>query len=71
HITSALLSCITSASLSAGVAEFTPRYFTGDVLAELDELENAMRAAAQALEFEKAARLRDQILHMRQQLEPA
>ncbi len=53
------------------IAEPVPFYATGDILAELDELENAMRAAAQALEFEKAARLRDQIMHMRQQLEPA
>jgi excinuclease ABC subunit B len=61
----------TSTSLSASVAEPTPFYATGDILAELDELESAMRAAAQALEFEKAARLRDQIMHMRQQLESA
>ncbi|MCL4267647.1 MAG: excinuclease ABC subunit UvrB [Anaerolineae bacterium] len=53
------------------IAEPAPFYATGDILAELDELESAMRAAAQALEFEKAARLRDQIMHLRQQLEPA
>lgn len=53
------------------IAEPAPFYATGDILAELDELESAMRAAAQALEFEKAARLRDQIMQMRQQLEPA
>jgi excinuclease ABC subunit B len=57
--------------VATAVTEPTPLYFTGDVLAELDELENAMRTAAQALEFEKAARLRDQIMQMRKQLEPA
>jgi excinuclease ABC subunit B len=35
----------------------------------IDDLEGQMREAAQALEFEKAAALRDQIMELRQQLE--
>jgi excinuclease ABC subunit B len=54
-----------------GLAEPSPIYHTGDILVELDELEVAMRTAAQNLEFEKAARLRDQLLQLRAQLEPA
>lgn len=56
---------------ATAVAEPTPHYQPGDILADIDELESAMRAAAQALEFEKAARLRDQLIHLRAQLEPA
>ncbi len=54
------------------VAESKPAYVTSRDLpkAELDrmirELEKQMKAAAQALEFEKAAVLRDQIMELRQ-----
>jgi excinuclease ABC subunit B len=43
-----------------------PRY---EMTRLIDELEQQMRQAAQALEFEKAAALRDQIFELRQQLE--
>ena len=53
------------------VSEPSPIYQTNDLLVELDELELAMKTAAANLEFEKAARLRDQIVALRQQLQPA
>lgn len=53
------------------VAEPAAAYHPDDLLVELDELEIAMKTAATNLEFEKAARLRDQIIGLRQQLEPA
>jgi excinuclease ABC subunit B len=53
------------------VAEPTPRYQTDEILVQMDELELAMKTAATNLEFEKAARLRDQLLALRQSLEPA
>ncbi len=53
------------------VAEPAPRYQTDEILVQMDELELAMKTAATNLEFEKAARLRDQLLALRQSLEPA
>ena len=55
----------------SAVAEPSPIYHSGDILAELDELETAMQTAAQQLEFEKAAQLRDKIAMLREQLIPA
>ncbi len=55
----------------SAVAEPSPIYHSGDILAELDELETAMKTAAQQLEFEKAAQLRDKIAMLREQLIPA
>ncbi len=53
------------------VSEPSPIYQADDILVQIDELEDAMKTAATNLEFEKAARLRDQIIALRQQLEPA
>ena len=53
------------------VTEPSPLYQTDELLLQIDELEHAMKTAAINLEFEKAARLRDQIIALRQQLEPA
>ncbi|MCB8978310.1 MAG: excinuclease ABC subunit UvrB [Ardenticatenaceae bacterium] len=50
------------------VAEPAPLYQTDDILVQIDELELAMKTAATNLEFEKAARLRDQIMALRQNL---
>jgi excinuclease ABC subunit B len=52
------------------VHEPTPLYHSDDILAEIDELEAQMQTAARALEFEKAAQLRDQIAALREQLMP-
>ena len=50
------------------VAEPTPIYETSDLHAEMVALEAAMLAAAQKLEFEKAAQLRDKMMAIRGQL---
>jgi excinuclease ABC subunit B len=52
------------------IHEPTPLYHSDDILAEIDELEAQMQTAARALEFEKAAQLRDQIAALREQLMP-
>ncbi len=51
------------------VAEPAPIYQPDDILLQIDELEDAMKTAATNLEFEKAARLRDQIVALKQQLD--
>ena len=51
------------------VAEPDPGY-DGDPGPRLAELEQAMVRAAQALEFEKAAALRDELQALRARLEP-
>lgn len=50
------------------VSEPSPTYETDDLLARLQTLEADMRTAAQKLEFEKAAALRDQMQELRQHL---
>jgi excinuclease ABC subunit B len=50
----------------SAVHEPAPFYHPDDILAEIDELEERMQTAARALEFEKAAQLRDRILKMKQ-----
>lgn len=55
------------AETETAVAEPTPTYETADLLARLDELETAMQAAAKALEFERAAQIRDQMVSLRAQ----
>jgi excinuclease ABC subunit B len=57
--------------VETAVSEPSPLYQTDDILVQIDELKDAMKTAATNLEFEKAARLRDQIIALRQQLEPA
>jgi excinuclease ABC subunit B len=57
--------------VETAVSESTPVYQTDDILLQMDELEDAMKTAATNLEFEKAARLRDQIIALRRQLAPA
>ncbi|MCB8989230.1 MAG: excinuclease ABC subunit UvrB [Ardenticatenaceae bacterium] len=59
-----------AAEATPSVAEPLPTYETADLLAHLDELETAMRSAAQALEFERAAQIRDRIAALRDQLVP-
>ena len=50
----------------SGSAYITPAEMPKDELVKLiKELEKQMKAAAQALEFEKAAALRDQIMELR------
>jgi excinuclease ABC subunit B len=49
----------------AGVAEPTGAYGRAALEARLAELEREMRAAAEALEFERAAELRDELQHLR------
>jgi len=56
-----------SALRSAGVSEPPPSYDTIDRLAEIDQLEAEMKTAAAALEFERAAQLRDRIAALRMQ----
>ena len=50
------------------VSEPTPIYSGDDLLAHLDELEAEMKTAAQNLEFEKAAKLRDEIVKLKRDL---
>ncbi|MBK7897012.1 MAG: excinuclease ABC subunit UvrB [Anaerolineaceae bacterium] len=57
--------------VETAVSEPIPFYHTDNILVQLDELELAMKTAATNLEFEKAARLRDQIVALKNQLEPA
>ena len=57
--------------VETAVAETTPIYDTDDILVQLDLLEDQMKTAAANLEFEKAARLRDQMISLRQQATPA
>ncbi|MCA9918505.1 MAG: UvrB/UvrC motif-containing protein, partial [Anaerolineales bacterium] len=57
--------------VETAVAEPAPLYQTDDSLVQIDELELAMKTVAANLEFEKAARLRDQIVALKNQLEPA
>lgn len=57
----------TAVSLNAGVSEPTPTYETIDQFAEIEQLEAEMKTAAAALEFERAAQLRDQIVSLRTQ----
>ena len=52
------------------VSEPTPIYSGDDLLAHLDELEAEMKTAAQNLEFEKAAALRDEIVKLKRELVP-
>jgi excinuclease ABC subunit B len=50
-------------------AEFTPEMLPKDELHRMiKELETEMKAAAKALEFEKAALLRDQVLELKREL---
>jgi excinuclease ABC subunit B len=53
--------------VSAGVSEPAPAYETVDQFAEIEQLEAEMKTAASALEFERAAQLRDKIVALRQQ----
>jgi excinuclease ABC subunit B len=64
------------AGAAATVAESGPEYYTGPTALPKDEaarlikdLEKQMKTAAQSLEFEKAAILRDQIIELRQALQ--
>lgn len=50
------------------VSEPTPIYNGDDLLAHLDELEAEMKTAAQNLEFEKAAKLRDELIKLKRDL---
>ena len=54
--------------LETAVAEPAPIYSSDDLLAHLDELEAEMKTAAQNLEFEKAAKLRDEIVNLKRDL---
>jgi excinuclease ABC subunit B len=56
------------AEAKPALAEAKPIYHSDDLLAYLDELEAQMKTAAQNLEFEKAAKLRDEIVKLKQQL---
>lgn len=58
-------------AVATAVAEPALTYETADLLAHLGDLETAMQTAAQALEFERAAQIRDRIVSLRGQLEPA
>ncbi len=50
------------------VSEPTPIYNGNDLLARIDELETEMKTAAQNLEFEKAAKLRDELIKLKRDL---
>jgi excinuclease ABC subunit B len=47
------------------VAEARPRYDAGELARRIAELEQAMREAAKALDFETAARLRDEVFDLK------
>jgi len=58
----------TSTDTANSVAESTSTYETDDIFSRLEQLEADMKTAAIALEFERAAGLRDEIQELRGQL---
>ena len=52
----------------SGVHESAPLYHNDTILSDIEALEKEMQTAARALEFEKAAQVRDQIAALREQL---
>ncbi len=56
---------------ATAVTEPAPTYTATDLLVQLEQLETDMKTAALLLQFERAAALRDQIVELRGQLEPA